>query len=379
MSYALATLWYERSRFLPGVLAVAFSALLIALQSGLLLGLFSITSLPIDQTRADIWVGHTEVVSVDLGRPIPASWVSYLSMPEIDRTEMFMEGFCYWADREGKAQLCIVLGSRLIGEPLGALKVLTKRQRRLLTEKGAVIVDKSEFTRLGIKGVGDTAEVTGQRVRVVDAVEGIKSLAGPYIFCSLETARPLLRQSEDETTYILATCRNKADAPKVVRRLREKYGNPDSQYGNRISAFTAPEFSRQTQLHWLLTTKAGIALGCAAALGLLVGAVVTSQTLYAATVASLREYAVLRALGIPRWRMAGAVLAQSFWVGLAGLALAIPSALGLMELANALGTKVTLPVWLLALASAVTMVMALLSGLFALRSLRHVEPVALLR
>ena len=40
MSYALATLWYERQRFLPGVLAVGFSALLIALQCGLLLGLF---------------------------------------------------------------------------------------------------------------------------------------------------------------------------------------------------------------------------------------------------------------------------------------------------------------------------------------------------
>jgi len=63
MSYSLATLWYERQRFLPGVLAVAFSALLIALQCGLLLGLFSITSIPIDMSSADVWVGHPEVPS----------------------------------------------------------------------------------------------------------------------------------------------------------------------------------------------------------------------------------------------------------------------------------------------------------------------------
>ncbi len=56
MSYSLTTLWYERNRFMPGILAVAFSALLIALQCGLLLGLFSITSIPIDHTPADIWV-----------------------------------------------------------------------------------------------------------------------------------------------------------------------------------------------------------------------------------------------------------------------------------------------------------------------------------
>ena len=82
MSYALATLWHERNRYLPGVLAVAFSALLIALQCGLLLGLFSITSLPIDTTSADIWVGHPEVLSVDLGKPIPTAWQSYLDSTE---------------------------------------------------------------------------------------------------------------------------------------------------------------------------------------------------------------------------------------------------------------------------------------------------------
>ena len=65
-------------------------------------------------------------------------------------------------------------------------------------------------------------------------------------------------------------------------------------------------------------------MGFTALLSLLVGLAITSQTLYAATVASLREYAVLRALGIPRRRMAGLVMAQSLWVGLAGIALALP-------------------------------------------------------
>src|SRR5205807_2705923 len=71
MSFALTTLWYDRARYLPGVLAVAFSSLLIALQCGLLLGLFSITSIPIDHTHADIWMGAPKVLSVDLGEPVP--------------------------------------------------------------------------------------------------------------------------------------------------------------------------------------------------------------------------------------------------------------------------------------------------------------------
>jgi putative ABC transport system permease protein len=289
-----------------------------------------------------------------------------------------MQGFAYWAKPKGATELSIIIGSRLIGDvdgsnPLGAVKRLTPELRRKLTEKGSVVIDESEFPRLGIKHVGDYAEVTGQRVRVVGTVKGLKSLAGPYVFCSLQTARPLLRLSTDQTTYLLTRCRTEADAPTVVERLRAK------KYEKKLSAFTTGEFSTRTRLHWLFKTKAGIALGCAAALGLLVGAVVTSQTLYAATAASLREYAVLRALGIPRWRMAATVLAQSFWIGVAGIILALPAVIGLKEFADVLGAKVMLPEWLLASAGAVTMVMALVSGLFALRSLRHVEPVALLR
>jgi putative ABC transport system permease protein len=73
------------------------------------------------------------------------------------------------------------------------------------------------------------------------------------------------------------------------------------------------------------------------------------------------------------------VLAQSFWVGLAGVTLAIPAAFALAEGADALGARVMLKWWLLLIAVGVTMVMAMLSGLAALRSLRLIEPANLLR
>ena len=173
-----------------------------------------------------------------------------------------------------------------------------------------------------------------------------------------------------QCTYILAKCHDPADAPKVVKKLKE--------YDN-ISAFASDDFSFRSRMHWLTKTKAGIALGYAAALGLMVGAVVTYQTLSAATKASLREYAVLRALGIPRWRMGMMVVSQSFWVGVIGVAIALPAVFALAEVADNLGVRVMLPAKLLGAAASVTMVMAISSGLLALRSLRHVEPATLLR
>ncbi len=371
MSYALSTLWHERQRYLPAVLAVSFSCLLIALQCGLLLGLFSITSIPIDESRADIWIGHPKVPSVDLGRPLPEAWQSYLAMPEVEHTEPYVEGFAYWDKPTGGMELVLVIGTRLGPDSIGAIKQLTPEHRTKLSEPNAVIIDDGEFERLGIQKVGDVAEILGRRVRVVDTVSGLRSLACPYLFCSLDTSRTLLRPPPGQCTFILAKCYDKKDAAKVVAKLKE--------YPDKLSPYTTEDFSFHSQMHWLTKTKAGIALGLAAALGLLVGAVVTSQTLYSATAASLKEYAVLRALGIPRWRMGLMVLSQSFWVGASGIVIAFPPIYGIAFLGTEVGAKVLLPYWLLLGACTVTMTMAMLSGLWALRSLRNIEPVTLLR
>src|SRR5262245_61031344 len=109
MSYSLATLWYERQRYLPGVLAVGFSALLIALQCVLLLGLFSITSMPVDRNKADVWMGAPGVLSVDLGRPIRGGYLARMAaQPEIERCEIYMQGFAYWTKKNGGTELCMV-------------------------------------------------------------------------------------------------------------------------------------------------------------------------------------------------------------------------------------------------------------------------------
>src|SRR5260370_17181682 len=114
MSYSLATLWHERQRFLPGVLAVSFSALLIALQCGLLLGLFSVTSIPVDRSTADIWIGAPHVQGVDLGRPIPGRFFSRLaSQPEVEPPEYYLHGFNYWTKPGGRSPLCIITTPRL--------------------------------------------------------------------------------------------------------------------------------------------------------------------------------------------------------------------------------------------------------------------------
>jgi putative ABC transport system permease protein len=70
---------------------------------------------------------------------------------------------------------------------------------------------------------------------------------------------------------------------------------------------------------------------------------------------------------------------QAFWIGVLGVGLALPTVYGAAKLAERLGVDVPLPWWLLLIAAGVTLVMAIISGVFALRALRNVEPATLLR
>jgi len=372
MGYSLTILWHDRQRYIPAMLAVTFSALLVALQFGLLLGTFSMVSSPVDHTSADIWVAQPGAVSVDAGQSVPESWRDRLDvLPEIVETEPYIQMFFAWSKPKGGTEYAMVVGSRLHPGALGAIKQLTPEMRQKLGEPGAVVVDRADLGRLGLTtGVGEFAQIGGYRVRVIGIVTGFKGLGGPYVFCSIETARRLLRVPADQVTYLLARCRHPEEAPRAVERLR-RYSN--------MSVFTSGQFSFRSRWHWLVMTGGGIALGCAALLGLLVGAVVTSQTLHAATAASFREYAVLRALGVPRWRIGMIVLVQAFWLGVFGILLAFPAVFGLAQVAELMGARVQLPAWVLGLAAGSTLVTALGAGLLALRALRHLQLATLLR
>jgi putative ABC transport system permease protein len=374
MNYALATIWYERQRYLPAVFAVAFSDLLITVQGGLAIGLLSMISVPIDQSFADVWVGYPGVRSVDLGRPIPGRWAARVAAdPSVERVEPSIIGFSLWTaitkrgEQPATPEVVTIVGGRLNPDSLGAVTELRARPDLMarLAEPGTVAIDETELPRLGLKKIGDQAEVLGRRVRLAGVVHGYKSLGGPYVLCSLETARVLLKEPGSGVTYLIAKLNDPADAPAVAARL--------NRYPT-LTAFTADEFSTRSRMHWLLTTKAGIAIGFTALLGLFVGAVVTSQTLYAATAASQREFATLRAMGIPSIRLKLTVLSQSFWVGVLGVAVAVPLSALIAEAADQVGIRVRLHPFVLLTGAGVTLLMALVSGLAALRSLQGVDP-----
>lgn len=374
--YSLLILWRDWFRFLPALLAVGFSAVLIAAQCGLVMGLLMCTSVPIDHASADVWIMSPDANSLQQTYPIPDSWELRLSRePEIVRTEPYLMCEAAWhKPGQGSTELCFVIGMRLDDGSLGAIRELSPEMRGRLMEPGTIIVDEWELPNLGLShGTGEIAEINGQRVRIVGTLSGFEGHNFIYVFCSMQTARqlvPRLRQ-RNQTLCVLGQCRHADDVPKVVARLREQY--PDMGVSSRS------ELAQRARIYWLVRSRGGMVMVCTIILALLVGLIVTSQTMYAAVLASLKEYAVLDALGIPRWRVSGMVLAQSFWIGAGGLALAGPIIWLLRWGAMFIHTRVLLEVEILVGTALLTLAIALLSGVSALRPLRRIDAAELLR
>ena len=374
VSLARSSLIHESRRYLAAVLAVTFAGLLVLVQLALLLGMFASVSLPVDESGADLWIGFRDTQSVDLGRGVSRHADAAARMhPDVARVERYSS---ILGDVRRPDGVAISVYVHLVDTRPGALafdKVLTPGRRALLAEPDALIIDAADQRKLGVE-VGAIVEINGRRVRIADIVDGIRAIGGASAIASFATGRRLESpRHDDEPNYFLVRLAPGADPDRVAAEIAD--GGPVKRY----SVWRAEDFSVRSQLYWLLESGAGVGAGVASLLGLLVGAVVTSQTLSAAILASLKEYATLRALGVSNASLRNVVLEQAAWIGLVGLGLTAVLATGVGVAADAHNVAMRFPPWLVAGTAATVLAIALASGLVALRPLFRADPANLLR
>lgn len=373
MSLALRTLIYDWRRFLPAVVAVAFSGLLVLMQAAIILGIFSLSSLYVTRSDADLWIGYPGVQSLDLGRPIaPRAELFAWMNPHVRRVEPFLWGSGEWRTPARGMVNVYIVGVDTGAGAMALSDALSPALRAALSAPGAVVVDAADLHKLQVE-VGGLAEINGQRVRVVGVTRGLRGLGGVNAIASLATTRALDPASgpDGKTAYLLARLDDPARADDVARAL-------NISGGGTLEALTADNFARRTTRYWLVESGAGVAFLLGSVVAILVSVIITSQTLAAAVAGSLKEYAALRALGFPMSALRRIVLAQSGWVGAAGLAMAATLATLLAGAARAGAVPAVFSITMMAVAASLVMVTALGSGLFALRRVGQADPAVLL-
>ena len=374
MPLALKTLLYEWRRFAPAMVAVAFSGLLVLLQAAIILGIFSLSSQYVTRSDADLWIGYPGVQSLDLGRPIGSqAEVFAWANPHVRRVEPFLWGSGEWRTRSRGMVNVYIVGVQPGADAMALSQALSPGDRAALAQPDSVLVDIADLHKLQV-GVGDAAEINGRLVRVVGLTHGLRALGGVNVIASLPTTRRLDPASGPggRVAYLLAKLDSPESTADVARSLN------DLGAGRGFEAVSGRDFARRTTLYWLVESGAGVAFLFGSVVALLVAVVITSQTLTAAVAGSLKEYAALRALGFSMRALRRIVVAQSAWVGVAGLAAGgvLTLLLALAAAAGAIPMVLSLP--MIAIAAALIILTSISSGLLALRRIGQADPATLL-
>jgi putative ABC transport system permease protein len=370
---ARKTLLYEWRRFLPSTVAVAFSGLLLV-QAALVLGIFSTAAVYVQRSGGDLWIGYPGTQSIELGRPIPAeARVRALMDPAVLRVEPFRWVDGDWRGPADKGGVSVfVSGIDTGADAMMFADVLAPELRARLDQPDSVVVDRADLSKLGL-AVGERAIINGHRVRIVGVGNGLRALGGVNILASLATAARLDEPGQDEVAYYVVKLRDPALAAEVAARLQPGGRHP------RYEVWTRQAFAQRAMTYWMFETGAGIGVIFLAAVVLVVGAVITSQTLMGAVAGSIREYATLHALGVGFGALRQVVLQQAAWVGAFGLAAGGLATLLLLALAHQRDVPAALDPGVALVCAAMVMAIALASGLMAVRTLRHADPALLLR
>jgi putative ABC transport system permease protein len=235
-----------------------------------------------------------------------------------------------------------------------------------------VAIDRTYFGRLGISRIGESTEIRDQRAKVVAITSGIRSFTTtPYVFTTLDQAQSYMGISPDRLSYFLVHVAPGADIATVRARLLANLP--------KVEVLTPDEFRARSRSFWLFGTGAGAALFAGALLGVIVGTVIVSQTLYSSTKDHLNEFATLRAIGSSGGYIHKVIICQALLSAIIGFLLAATVSLVIVRLTVDTGLPIVMTPLLTSGLFALTIVMCVVSAVAAIVQVLRVDPAIVFR
>lgn len=372
LKIALKMLAHVKTRCASAVVGVSAAFFLCAAQIGLLVGWCNTTSAIILHADADVWVMARETCAFDYGTAIPQNRIYQVrSVPGVGWAEGMLMTWVYWQRPDGrKTEVELVgLDEGLVGAPWAMHEGFADA----VQQPEGVIVDQLYLDVLGIQGIGDEAEMVGSRAVIRGISSQVRTFtAAPYVFASLDRSRIYDKNyAEDEITYVLARAEPGVAPESLAKVIEARVPS--------VEALTSRQFAWRSVGHWMLETGIGITVVITAVLGLLIGTVISSQTLYAITKDHLGDYAILRAIGFASWKLLAVVLAQSVVLGISGIAIgSVAFVYASRSTAESPVPIETTPLIYAAMA-ALSLTSCLAASLASMRSILRIDPTAVFR
>lgn len=354
----------QRVRFVMSVGGVGLALLLVLALNAVFSGVERQVTAYVDHSGADVIVSQRGVTTMHMSNSaLPLDLAARARrVSGVAAVDPILYRSVVLATSKGQATTYLI-GYRGGGGPWGKVEGLRK------PPPGTLVMDRSVAKRLGV-GLGSTVDAAGQKVRVVGLLQGSTSIVSSATFLDFDTFAMAIG-ARDSASYLLVRGREGVTPQVLARRVRAALPTATVQ--------TRAEFAAQdaTTVRDMSTTFiAGLTL-----VGFIIGVAVAGLSLYTSTAVRLREYAVLRAVGLRARTLYGIVLRQALTIVGLGLVVGLVLLGGIALIVSALAPQVSLLVTAgdLLEATLITLVIGVLASLFPARRLAKVEPATVYR
>ena len=367
LTLASRNLFHDSLRLVATLVGIVFSVVLVMIQMGLFLGFGHMVTNMIDHTSTDLWVVPKNVKCFEDPSLIDLKLRNRIATIEgVAAAIPLVIGFSDWRLDSGEMTPVFIIGADLRDGALQPWDVVDGNVQAL-SQGYSVAVDRTYFDRLGVTGIGSTAEIRGRKVKVVALTDGIRSFTTtPYVFVDLKNARTFTGTPSDRANDLLVRLNADADHNKVVQDIRDRVGDAE--------VLTTAEFRDRSRSFWLYGTGAGAALFAGALLGVIVGTVIVAQTLYSSTKDHLNEFATLRAMGSSNSYIYRVIIYQALIHAVIGFALASAIGAVVVQMTAKSALPIVITPWLVAALSALTVVMCVTSAIGAIVRVLRTDP-----
>lgn len=350
------------------VVGIVFSIVLVTVQLGVFLSFERMITTMIDRAQADFWIAPIETKSFE-GSSLLTGRERFqaLSVNGVAAVTPVVVGYASWRKPNGGASVPILLVGVAAGsDGLQPWNVIAGNVDDL-SMPDAVAIDRSYFEQLGVTGIGDKAEVSNQKARVVAVTKGIRSFTTtPAVFASLNRARAYLGVPQNKANYFVVRIAPGADVTAIHNRLAATLSDAE--------VLTPEEFRHRSRLFWLFDTGAGAALLGSALLSIIVGTIIVAQTLYASTKEHLKEFATLRAIGSSRRYIRKVILGQALLSAVIGFSIAVAFGLAIVEATTESALPIIMTPGLVVGLFVLTLAMCALAAVSAIRVVTRIDP-----
>ncbi len=367
VSIAREILLHDKLRFVITVVSLGFAIVMMVYDVGMFFGVTGDSVNLIDRAQAELWLSEEGESHLNAPSLVPDSALGKARRLDgvhqacaLDHSVGNLKiGDTHQVEVIGIDPACPLLQPwEVVEGDVGGLK-----------RKDTIVVDDLALRGINHARLGDVIELDGREMRIVAITHDNKSFSYPYVYISLQTFRSIA-SSPDHYNFVAIQVKPGADQDQIIQRL----ANKDSA----VAVSRAQEF-RLSTIMALIAQGVGM-IFVIVLVGVLVGMLIITLTMYTATMERLRDFAILKALGATRWKIWGIVLEQAITETAVSFALGLVASLGVDWFVETMsGIRGRYPIPVIIACFVMMVVLAILGSLISIRKATSVDPVMVFR